>query len=731
VAKRFKYQTSLFLGLWFAGSAVGYADDSQSSQATLKPDQGLEEVVVTATKTGAQSVQHIPIAISTFTGDQLSESNIQTTQDLQGYVPNLSISQSTTYAEIYIRGIGSSNFIGGSDPSTTVQVDGIYLSRPYAQFADFLDVERVEVLRGPQGTLYGRNAVGGTINVISRQPTDEFKAENQLSVGDFSLLRDQAYVSGPIIAGELQGSLSASYTSHGPYIDNIVSSGRDIADEHNRAIRGQLRFEPADTIDATTRLDYMVSHDAQGMPTTLLAPFDPVTNRILGDFTKVATDEPEGYRTTNWGVAEDINVSFTPGLKLRSLTAFRASSTEGYIDADGTDQNLLAGYQAEHDRQVSQEVNLVGNYTKFNFVAGVYYLHEKDTLDITASVIPAGVAAVYLPTFTTDAEALFAQGTYHLTDQLDLTAGARYTWEQKDMLQNGGVYLNPSGQIYIGQPSSMLRAVPASFDLPSNFHSPTPKFGLQWTPADNLMLYVSATRGFKSGGYNFSSNDASTAPFAPEKVWSYEVGVKSSWFDHRLRANLTGFYYDYTNLQVQEIIGPAEESITNAATATNKGIELEVAARPVSGLDLIVNMATLDATYSKYLGAPVPASVGGGVADASGKRLDQAPSYSGNLAAQYTLPLSRGDSVDGRVEYNFQGREYFEPTNYYVESQKAYGTLNLVVGYTTPGGAWRLSLWGKNLADTRYFVAIGDNGATFSGVPGAPRTFGATLTTKW
>jgi iron complex outermembrane receptor protein len=250
-------------------------------------------------------------------------------------------------------------------------------------------------------------------------------------------------------------------------------------------------------------------------------------------------------------------------------------------------------------------------------------------------------------------------------------------------------------------------------------------------PTDNLMVYASATRGFKSGGYNFSSNSASTAAFEPEKVWSYEVGLKSTWFEHRLRANLTGFYYDYTNLQVQEIIGPAEESITNAATATNKGIELELAARPVPGLDLIANIATLDAAYSKYLGAPVPASVGGGVADASGKRLDDAPSYSGNLAAQYTVSLGRGDSLDGRVEYNFQGREYFEPTNYFVESQKAYGTLNLAVGYTTASGAWRLSLWGKNLADTHYFAAIGDNGATFSGVPGPPRTFGATLTTKW
>jgi iron complex outermembrane recepter protein len=731
VHTRFKYKTSLCLVVSCAASVAAYGQEIESSETAAKSDQGLQEVVVTASKTGAQSVQLTPIAISAFTSDQLSKSNLATIQDLQGYVPNLSISQSTTYAEIYIRGIGSSNFIGGSDPSTTVQVDGIYLSRPYAQFADFLDVERVEVLRGPQGTLYGRNAVGGTINVISRQPTDEFMAENQISVGDFSLFKDQAYVSGPIVRGELQGSLSVSYTSHGPYIDNIVPGGSDISDEHTRAIRGQLRFEPTDYIDATTRMDYMVSRDAQGMPTTLLAPFDPVTSSILGDFTKVATNTPEDYRTTNSGIAEDITVRLNDALKLRSLTAFRTSSTEGYIDADATDQNLLAGYQAEHDHQVSQEVNLAGNYNHFNFVTGVYYLHEKDTLAITASVIPAGVAAVYLPTFNTDAEALFAQGTYHVTDQVHLTVGGRYTWEQKDMLQNGGVYLNPLGQIYTGQPSNMLRAVPASFDLSSDYHAPTPKFGVQWTPADNLMLYASATRGFKSGGYNFSSDTASTAAFAPEKVWSYEVGLKSSWLDHRLRANLTGFYYDYTNLQVQEIIGPAEESITNAATATNKGLELEVAARPVPGLDLIANIATLDATYSKYLGAPVPASIGGGVTDASGKRLDQAPSYSGNVAAEYTLQLSRGDSVDGRAEYNFQGREYFEPTNYYLESQKDYGTLNIAVGYTTAGGAWRLSLWSKNLADKHYFVAIGDNGATFSGVPGAPRIFGATLTTRW
>src|SRR5712672_1409419 len=212
----------------------------------VSPDDSvkLEEIVVTASKTGVTDIQLTPMAITAFSAEQLQRSQLSNVNQLMGSVPNLSISTFETFAEIFIRGIGSTNVIGGNDPSTTVQVDGVYLGRPYSQYADFLDVQRVEVLRGPQGTLYGRNAVGGTINIISRMPSDQFESKFQVTGGTFDLVQAQAYVSGPIIPGTLQGSLTGNYLNHGDYVDNVVPGKPGVGSADRGGLRGQLRFLP-------------------------------------------------------------------------------------------------------------------------------------------------------------------------------------------------------------------------------------------------------------------------------------------------------------------------------------------------------------------------------------------------------------------------------------------------------------------------------------------------------
>src|SRR5712672_3778861 len=214
----------------------------------VSPDDSvkLEEIVVTASKTCVTDIQLTPIAITAFSAEQLQRSQLSNVNQLMGSVPNLSISTFETFAEIFIRGIGSTNVIGGNDPSTTVQVDGVYLGRPYSQYADFLDVQRVEVLRGPQGTLYGRNAVGGTINVISRVPIDDFAAEASLTLGDYWLVQSQDYLSGPLIRGVLDASLAVDYTYHAAYIERLSPGGDDIANANRGGVRAQLRWEPND-----------------------------------------------------------------------------------------------------------------------------------------------------------------------------------------------------------------------------------------------------------------------------------------------------------------------------------------------------------------------------------------------------------------------------------------------------------------------------------------------------
>jgi iron complex outermembrane receptor protein len=713
-------------------SAACWTPGAVGAASSIDSDK-LEEIIVTAAKTGATDVQQTPIAISAFSAEQLQRSQLSNVNQLMGSVPNLSISTFETFAEIFIRGIGSTNVIGGNDPSTTVQVDGVYLGRPYSQFADFLDVQRVEVLRGPQGTLYGRNAVGGTINVISRAPTDDFAAESALTLGNFWLVQSQNYVSGPLIRGVLDASIAVDYTYHAAYLENVVASGNDVDNANNGGVRVQLRYQPTAFIDATTRLDYSLADEAEQGLSTTLEPFSPVTNSILGNYHKVALNQRQRGVTRNAGVAEDIKFILSDPLTIRSLTSYRSASTWINDDADATDVNASLIHQDEHDKQFSQELNLVGNYDRFNFVTGLYYYHEHNDIVVAPTIVPAFTYLYVKPTMTTDAEAAFAQGTYHVTSKFDVTAGIRYTVERKTMDQNETFYVYGGGAILTqpqpGMPvNPFVPGNPFKFSTSAHYYAPTPKFGVQYSVTDDLMLYASATRGFKSGGYNFSSNDRLTAGFQPEKVWSYEVGAKSEWLDRRLRVNLTGFLYHYSDLQVQVLLAPGSLSIKNAANASNKGVELEVAATPVKGLELTANAAYLDAKYSSFPDAPAPR--GAGTADASGNFLIQAPPWTGNLAAQYSVPVGDGDLTFLRAEYSYIGKQFFEPTNSVNQMQTGYGLVNLSAGYATGENKWQVTAWVHNLADKEYVLAT-VAGPPYAGVVGAPRTFGVTVRHKW
>jgi len=270
---------------------------AQQTIATKSSDasEGLQEIVVTATKTGETQAQKTPIALSVYSTDQLNNSVANNVKDLVALTPSLNVSQTTASAEIFIRGIGSNNVFNGSDPDVTMQADGVYIARAFGQFADFLDVSRVEVLRGPQGTLYGRNAVGGTINVISRAPTDEFAAKVQTTLGNFSLLQTQGYVSGPLVQGLLDASLSVNYITHSPWEDNLVAGQPGLVDANHGGVRGQIRLRLTDKVEMTTRADWSKADESFDSSTHLLAPFAParLASSIVGDYTHVANLAPE------------------------------------------------------------------------------------------------------------------------------------------------------------------------------------------------------------------------------------------------------------------------------------------------------------------------------------------------------------------------------------------------------------------------------------------------------
>ncbi len=695
------------LGL-MVGAAVVFIGQSERAHAqSAAPDASqIEEVVVTATKTGSTNVQKTPIAISAISAGLVSNDLMNDAHDLERLVPNVSIGQNNAYAEIYIRGVGSNNTFNGSDPDVTVQVDGVYIARPFAQFTNFLDVDRVEVLRGPQGTLYGRNATGGTINVVSILPTDTFHSKVQVTGGNASLFQGDAYVSGAIIPNRVEGSLAFDYTRHDPYIQNIIPSGGGVDSANRGTIRGQLLVHVTDKFQAITRFDDSEEADSLAGFVTPQAPYDAATNSILGHYDKVALNLPSRDIVRAQGVSEELNYQLTPNLMLKSITAARNSILKTNSDSDGTDVNLLDTILAERDAMLSEELTAVGSFRRLNFVFGVYDSHESNQSNSHVISYATNLSTNLAPNSNDNAWAAFAQGDYHFTDKLTLTAGIRYSVETKNFFQNLGHTAVTTGISAAGYP--------IIYDAQKTYNASTPKVSLsyQWTP--DVMTYVSATRGFKSGGFNFTSPN-SFQGFAPEYLWSYEGGVKTSWFDRHLLLNATAFYYDYTNLQVQAFIIPGVTDITNAATATVKGLELESEWKPATHADFGGNVSVLDAQYQHYIS---------GVTDYSGHYLNAAPRYTVNLFGQYGWEIPTG-LLSLRGEYSQLGKQFFTAANGPAyQYQNAYGLGNAFLIYRPNQSDWTLELWAKNLSNTGYVTATSTTGPADGGHPGDPRTFG-------
>jgi iron complex outermembrane receptor protein len=680
----------------------------------------LEEIVVTATKMGATNLQDTPLSITAFTSEYMDRTGVKDVRDLTFNTPNLVIAQNGNSAQIYIRGIGSNNSFLGGETSSTVHLDGIYIARPGAVFFNFLDVERIEVLRGPQGTLYGRNSVGGTINVISRRPDDEVQAKVQTTIGNFNLLRGEAYLSGPIVAEKISASLSAMVSERDGYFKNVVPAGNDRGSEDTWSVRGQLRATPNDELDILFRADYMQDNGIPAANQALLLPFfpvaggpeDPITAPILGDWHKVALNTPSTFDRQLSGVSAEVSYVFSEAAVLKSLTGYRESDTDGLSDTDATDLNRQTTGLEENQDQISQDLNLSGQLERAKYVFGLYYFDEHISADGPGvHAIAAGFKTQPHPSVDTRALAAYGQVDYDLTDKFTLTGGLRYSDEKKDFRQDLSRVSAATGL--------PLPGFPVQYVNEGKYDAWTPKLGLQYQATDDVMLYTSATRGFKSGGFNFSSANPSHG-YDPEYLWSYEVGFKSEWAEDRVRLNGVAFYYDYTDLQVQAFITPGVTDITNASDAEVKGVELELTTRPVEGLDLGGSLSHLDATYKNFPAAPIT----GGTFDATGKTLNSAPEWSWTAFAQYFFELANNGSISIRGEYGYKSRQYFTVVNDNIQTTPGHDVINASIAYSFPGDRWQLIAYGRNLGDEQFLVSTGGFTAVPSGTPGDPRTYG-------
>jgi iron complex outermembrane receptor protein len=679
----------------------------------------LAEVVVTAGKVGAGDLQSLPLAITAVPGDQLTRLATPTIDQAAAMMPSVTFTQNGTFGQLSIRGIGTNAVNAGADPSSAMYLDGVYLARPAMAFVDFIDLERVEVLRGPQGTLYGRNAVGGALNLISRPPTSDFEATARVTVGNLDERRVEARVSGALLRDRVMGSVAFGRGVRDGYVRDLEHLDHPLGGDNVTAARGQLLV----VLDRRTSL--LASADVTDQNGTLLT-FNKVLQVKPGfvvdsprDLHEVRTSTPAESGLLQYGAAARLTSALTPSMRLVSLSAFRMLDNRFVVDADITELPLLITRNRERQHQLSQELTISRQSERLTWVSGLFLFREENDQALWVDQSQARAQIRLEPLVDAASSALFGEATIDVAPRLSLVAGLRYTHERKEIDNAGGRYtLDPP---IVPVPGSRY----AYSDAIS--HSAwTPRMGVELQLPDRGIAYVSATRGFKSGGFNLSSTSRGLG-FAPEWAWSFEGGVKLDLFGGRARMNAAAFHMDYTNLQVQTPVAVGVFDIGNAASATVRGVELEAGAGIGRGLTAAGHVAWLDATYDHY----VAVAVGGTTGDVAGKRLNNAPQFSGRASIEWTGHIGGAMRLSLAAEASAQSTVYYTPFNDAIQRQLPYGLLGARAELGPSNRRWAINLFGRNLADTDYIMAtFGTAPTAFGGRPALSRQFGVQLAVR-
>lgn len=714
---------------------------SASAQAMIEPlqpnsnentnEQATGDIVVTAQRR-SERLQDIPMSISAFDGAALQRSPITNLADIQTSIPNVNISPRNSSGVVSIRGIGFDIVTAGAEGSVAIHSDGVYQSRPLGALSGLFDIERIEVARGPQGTLYGRNATGGAINIISRKPTQDVTGYIDLSYGNYNSLAIEGAVSGPLAGDKLLARVSAKIEQRDGWGTNIANDSR-IDDLKSRAVRGMLEFRPSDAVNFLLEGDYFKRDDnayAVHFAGCVIGVCGPNAGTSRGyavptDPRDVSNDTQPINRPESYGVSLTTKIDL-PFADLSAITAYRKGNSYYQFDFDGTAQPGAFLTREENYKTFSQEIQVSGNTGNMDWVGGVYYFHERNFARANGHFPPfITTLSRYFQggVLTTDAYAVFGEASYHLTSDLTATLGARYSKERKHIddeytFTNGPV--NMVGRQ--GSPSSDVPCV-TCLGLPdrAKFSSFTPKFGLRYQFAPNKLIYVTAQKGFKSGGFAVG---AVTPAFDPETIWSYEFGLKANWFGRALTTNISAYHYDYSNLQVGQVQGVAT-IVRNAGSAKVDGVEAEVRLTVSPRVSFDGFTAYNHARFTQYTSAN-PAINPALPLDLRGNLLSNAPKWTGKIGGEYRLPVPNGD-LTIRGDIFTSSRVYFSPFNNNVNSQKPYSLLNASVRYDADSD-WYVSAFINNIADTDVkagsIVTSGTTGAFIIAQYLPPRTYG-------
>lgn len=724
---------------------------AQAASAQTTPEQDastVDEVVVTAQKR-TQNVQDVPVAITALGTEQLVAAGVSSTSDLKALVPSLNV---TTGAGGFglprIRGVGASGQGPGIENPVAVMVDDVYYGAAFGVLQSLFDTQQVAVLKGPQGTLFGRNATGGVIQITTRGPQFTPHGSAQVGYGNYDTKNFGAFYTAPL-SDSVAFSVSGQYENRGEGFGVNRFTGNDVMDGEGWAVRGKLLWNLS---DATSLL---FSVDANGRdasdPTfrnfTLNSLGQNVTQQIVAlggdpDY-DIYSDVDPVLRARQSGASVILNHDFG-GIKLKSVTAYRESKLRTFFDPDGTTQARLRIDNDNYDKQFTQELNLVSDHGgPFEWVVGAFYMSDAagQNPGRTTGLQTFGgngysdtISEVRLSSYSA-----FAEGTYALSDATNVTAGIRYTSDDREFEAHTDTFNGATNTFTAGPIQSADR----------NFSKATYRISLDHRFSDQIMAYASYNRGFRSGTYVPQATPIIV--LEPEVVDAYEIGLKNDLFDRRVRLNIAAFYYDQTNVQVQQVIAGVN-SVYNADGAEVKGIDADITWRVNDRLRLFGGVGVTDAKYTEFKNAiisvpyPLPAGfviptgqtcrgtfgapaaqLGGNcllIGDASGNQLQNTPKLTATLGGNLEIPTSVGSfTLAGNFYYN----DGFVGTADERVAQDSYTTIDSSVTWRPNDGNIYVRAWGKNLADSFYRTQLSATNSGDNGTSGVPRTFGLTL----
>jgi iron complex outermembrane recepter protein len=724
----------------------------------------LEEVVVTATKR-AIALSDTPAAITAVTSEALGAGGISNINDLSSAVPNLSIGNQFGVNRAFIRGVGLTSIDLGADGAVAFLQNEAQIARPAEQLSGFFDLDRVEVLRGPQGTTYGRGATAGVVNLVTKKPTDQLEGYADVTLGNYASKIFEGAVGGPL-SDRVSARVAGKYEKHDGFGTNLYT-GKPVDDRDAYALRASVRVKASDTVVVDLIADHFSEDDnnyafhyfgGTNFPITLANVYGGTTIFDHGGNVRNIWSREDAVNKRHGSSATAI-VDWKPaGFEFKSVTAWRDFVRFNRDDLAATDAHLYGqNNYDESSTSWSQEFTLSTKAGGIDWLAGAMYFHEKNPGSVLVPLYNLGpfilggnctpiTAGAALPcsafdatnyhqsgTVTTDAYGIYAQGTYEILPRLNMTLGARFNDEKRS-----GVGTFEFGALGLLIPT----------DKSKSWNAVTPKFLLEYRTADNSLVYGSVTRGFKSGVINIgSTNDV----INPEYVTSFEVGYKTKALDGKAFFGLSAFYYDYKDLQVGFVNQASTVETKNAAKARNYGLEFESQAKLSEGFNADFALTYLNAKYKSFVNnyyragnsynrPPVAGSCPDPTKtfcsfDLSGNNLSNAPEFSGHLGLTYKISMGQSGQVALHGEAVYSDKVYFTEWNNSDAEQPAYTLMNFSAGYTSADDRWSVTAWVRNAGDK---LVTANNIITAPlylssrvGTLMPPRTFGVTAGVKF